>query len=44
MYPCCGGDLNSQGCKKYYDCCNQETGGKGCKELKEADGRRVSVL
>ena len=30
-YPCCGGNLNSEGCFEYYSCCNQAVGRtRGC--------------
>ena len=33
MYPCCGGDLMSDGCLTYYDCCERELNSLGCESL-----------
>ena len=33
MYPCCGGDLNSDGCLTYYDCCDGAVNSRGCAKL-----------
>ena len=35
LYPCCGGDLNAQGCFKYYNCCERELSSRGCEDLAE---------
>ena len=35
LYPCCGGDLNAQGCVEYYNCCEGELFSRGCEDLPE---------